>query len=423
MLLSLTWAQADFGLLRGSDSSIGGNGSNEEAQRSTPTSPETEGSGLRGSGSEPTAKSSSSSMTAPKVKYREPGQQTRREKRCPEEKLEVCGHGQGNLVCEYSDQRNLYATRCVRQNKMSLHLQLHPNNYCGTCQRCFDDSEELRLAVKQYIDNSTQYTAVAKNYGWPINKWCVGKITDFSRLFANERKFKDELGDWDVSQAINMSGMFQSAFSFNADLSLWKTDRVVDMTSMFDGAHAYDQSLATWNTERVTSMKKMFRVAKAFDQDLSSWKTGNVRDMSYMMYRAHGFQSPMPSNVSSLQDMSYLFAFTRRFNDSSIVEWDVSRVQSMRAAFQNTVSFSQDLSAWNVAKVQDTSFMFYRAMGLQQDDVKERAIVKKWDLSNIRLKQNMFTFAEAALNATTVPQDGVAHPSYDGSSMAQTENA
>ena len=171
-------------------------------------------------------------------------------------------------------------------------------------------------------------------------------------------------------------------------------------------------------------MERMFRVAKAFDHDLSEWQTGNVRDMSYMFYRAHSFDQPLAWNVSSLRDMSYMFAFTRQFNDSSVVGWDVSKVRTMRGAFENSVMFSQDLSSWNVAKVKDTSFMFYKAASMQEDDEKQRAIVTKWDLSKIKDKQRMFTFAEGALNSTTVSQEGaiLSHPSYDGSRMAQGIN-
>jgi len=50
-------------------------------------------------------------------------------------------------------------------------------------------------------------------------------------------------------------------------------------------------------------------------------------------------------------------------------------------------------------------------MGLQQDDEKEKVNAKKWDLSYVKLKQNVFAFVEAALNTMTLPQDGVGvHP-------------
>lgn len=379
--------------------------------------------GLRG---RPQLESSSSGATGDDAsrkedknkKYRTVVQRTRREARCEDVERIPCGQGRGYLICEYSQEEDVYATRCVREGKASVHLQLHPNNYCGTCHRCFEDSEELRQAVHDYIANSTQFTSVAQHYGWPINEWCVSQISDFSYLFANQRKFKESVADWDVSQAVNMSGMFQSAFVFNSDLSKWDTKEVRDMSQMFDCAYTFNQPVAAWNTRKVKSMNRMFRVAKAFDQDLSSWDTGRVHDMSYMFYRARSFNQPVMKNTTYLQDMSYAFAFARLFNQGNVKDWDVSRVETMRGAFQNTGDFDQDLSQWKTSNLVDSSFMFYKASAYQGDGERQRSIVRSWDLSHVDEKQNMFSEAQAALNATTASKEGAAmlsHPSYDGS--------
>ena len=351
-------------------------------------------------------------------KYGTVSQRTRREERCEDAERIPCGQGRGYLICEYSQEEDVYATRCVREGKASLHLKLHSNNYCGTCHRCFEDSEELRQAVQDYIANSTQYTSVAQHYGWPINEWCVSQVSDFSYLFANQRKFKESVADWDVSQAVNMSGMFQSAFVFNSDLSKWNTKEVQDMSEMFDCAYSYNQPVAAWDTRKVKTMNRMFHVAKAFNQDLSSWDTGRVSDMSYMFYRARSFNQPVMKNTTNLQDMSYTFAFARQFNQSGVKEWDVSRVQTMRGAFQNTGDFGQDLTQWKTNHLVDSSFMFYKASAFQDDGEKQKSLVRSWDLSHVDEKQNMFSETQAALNATTVLQESAAmlsHPSYDGS--------
>lgn len=409
-------------LVDGGDGDGGDEGSSE-GNRVKIASIETRSSssGSSSSSTPPNAgETKSSPAKVANTKFRLPGQQTRRERRCAEAEVEECGQGLGHLLCEYNEEQNAYATRCVRKTKASLHLQLHPNNYCGTCRRCFEHTDELRQAVIDYVANSTKHTSVAQNYGWPINKWCVSMITDFSNVFANQRKFKESVADWDVSRAVNMSGIFQSAYLFNGDVSTWQVGNVQDMSQAFDCAYTFNQPLETWNTKKVKSMKRMFRVAKAFDQDLSTWETGNVKDTSYMFYRAHSFQSPVMQNSSHFQDMSYMFAFTRRFNHSSIGDWDVARAQTLRGAFQNTGAFDQDLSRWNVDRVVDTSFMFYRASSF--DDERQQKIVSSWDLSNVAAKEDMFSDAQAALNGTTAAQEDAAmlsHPSYDGSRITQ----
>jgi Mycoplasma protein of unknown function, DUF285 len=414
VLLSLATGRAALGL-RGSSSVLGGQ-KKQQPDEDDDESIRTSSSSSRSTSDSNSSKRQQSPGEPPpnQKKYRLPGQQTRRERRCLPHEQEVCGNGLGHLLCEYNEEKDVYATRCVKQPKTSLHLQLHPNNYCGTCRRCFEDADELRHAVAEYIKNSTEHTEVAHNYGWPMNKWCVSKISDFSDLFANQRKFKEDIGDWDLSNAVNTSGMFQAAFSFNHDLSRWQTNKVVDMSRMFDSAFEFNQPLGMWNTRQVTSMARMFRVAKKFNQDLSPWKIRKVRDTSYMFYRAHSFDRPLQWDTSNVVDMSFMFAFTRRFNDSSVVDWDVSKVETLRGTFQSTASFDQDLSGWDIRNVKDTAFLFYKAVAFQKDDEKTRAIVTEWDLSQVEDKENMFDFT---WNNTATAKEGVmlTHPAYDGS--------
>ncbi|CAB9505486.1 lipoprotein [Seminavis robusta] len=431
VLLCLDVAQAGMGL-RGSGASKG----DEDGGTTSAITSSSDGSGvdedrsgettnnLRPQSKEQpaTITDTAKKKTQDNKKFRLPGQQTRREKWCAPHETEACGQSMGHLLCEYNPEKQVYATRCVRQPKTSLHLQLHPRNYCGACRRCFQDTDELRHAVAEYVANNTEHTDVAHNYGWPINKWCVSRITDFSNLFAHQRKFKEPIGNWDVSAARNMSGMFLSAFAFNQDVSQWNVDKVVDMSRMFDSAYAFNQPLESWNTERVTTMSRMFRVAKNFDQSLSKWNTSQVKDMSNMFYRGHSFQQAVAWDLSRVQDISFMFAYTRNFDHNSVVRWDVSRVHTMRGIFQNTNAFNQDVSSWDVSNVRDMSFAFYRALSFQEDERKQRAILTKWDLSKVLDKQNMFAFlAQGAMNATGVSQaEGVmlSHPSYDGSRMA-----
>ena len=74
-------------------------------------------------------------------------------------------------------------------------------------QRCFQSNEELRVAVQDYVFDSTPFTDVATTYGWPISSWCVTYVSDFSNIFAYLR-FDEDIADWDVSNAVSFEGMF-----------------------------------------------------------------------------------------------------------------------------------------------------------------------------------------------------------------------
>jgi len=62
--------------------------------------------------------------------------------------------------------------------------------------------------VDAYIADNSASSTTAITYGWPINSWCVSKITDMSNLFDSKDTFNEDISDWDVSKVTNMRGMF-----------------------------------------------------------------------------------------------------------------------------------------------------------------------------------------------------------------------
>lgn len=76
-------------------------------------------------------------------------------RRCNGPSAEICGEGEGVFVCEYNEERDFYASRCVRKDVAIKHVQQHVNNYCGTCQMCYQDGE-LGMAVAGRCDGDAQ---------------------------------------------------------------------------------------------------------------------------------------------------------------------------------------------------------------------------------------------------------------------------
>ena len=117
-------------------------------------------------------------------------------------------------------------------------------------KKCFDDKDELQSAIRSYIDGncgkSFSNCEVSETYGSPMNSWCVGNVTDMSRLFFGEATFNEDISGWDTSSVINMRGMFYYATSFNGDLSNWDTSSVESMDYMFEGAASFNQDLCAW---------------------------------------------------------------------------------------------------------------------------------------------------------------------------------
>ena len=139
-----------------------------------------------------------------------------------------------------------------------------PSSLPSFHHECFADRDELKLAVDLYVNDTTcaiNRCEVGQNgtlYGWPMNEWCVSKVTDMSRLFY-------------------------SKLSFNEDISLWNLSHVTDMSEMFHDAIAFDGNLSSWDVSSATSMRGMFFGATSFTGNVSSWDTSSVIDMEGML--------------------------------------------------------------------------------------------------------------------------------------------
>ena len=133
----------------------------------------------------------------------------------------------------------------------------------------------LYQAVRDYMSQdcpNNNNCAVGQTYGWPMNSWCVGNVTDMSYLFAEMEGFNEDISGWDTSSVINMENMLWYATSFNGDLSSWNTTNVWNMAGMFEGATSFNGNLSSWNTSNVILMVWMFYGATSFNQDLCAWR-------------------------------------------------------------------------------------------------------------------------------------------------------
>ena len=199
-------------------------------------------------------------------------------------------------------------------------------------KKSFQFKQELHDAVDKYAGTpSNEFRPctpkdaeeIASSYGYPIDKWDVSNIKDFSRLFMNRSAFNEPIRSWDVSNATQLNVMFYRASSFNQDTSAWDVSSVTNMSFMFYSAESFNQNISSWNVSKATNMEFMFTDASSFNQDISSWNVSNVTTMYSMFVNAHFF-------------------------NQDIAPWDVTKVLDMRYMFSRALSFNQDISSWDV---------------------------------------------------------------------------
>jgi surface protein len=270
-------------------------------------------------------------------------------------------------------------------------------SWCHSCTEAMDakqtmafsTNQQLRQAVQKYCryDEATEsYSSqhqnnpqdaeeMAQTYGYPIDKWDVSNLQDFSNIFQGIDTFNEDISSWNVSNATSMRGMFYGATSFNQNLSSWNVSHVTDMAMMFDSATAFNNDgICRWDVSKVTDMMSMFYTATSFNQDLSHWNVSNVTDMTHMFYGATYFnQNVSLWNVSNVHHMARMFSNATRF-DQDISQWNVSNVENMAMMFFGASSFHQDLSLWNISKYCCTEGMF--SMPTSDDDDEDSNL---WD--------------------------------------------
>ena len=145
-------------------------------------------------------------------------------------------------------------------------------------------------------------------------------------------------------------------------------------------------SMSSWDVSSVTDMSYMFAYAYSFNQPLDNWDVSSVTDMSSMFYDAYAFNQSLASwDVSSVTDMSSMFYDAYSFNQP-LTSWDVSSVSFMSSMFYDAHSFNKSIGSWDVSSVIDMTFMFYQTSSFNQP-------LDTWDVSSVTNMSFMFSSA------------------------------
>lgn len=168
-----------------------------------------------------------------------------------------------------SDDESPPSTTVMLSNSTSLSPSSTPTNKCFANKRLL--REAITLYEQQLCRHSDIDCDIGRHYGYPMNTWCVGEITDMSQLFRNRHYFNEDISNWQVSSVTDMFGMFANARPFNSNLSRWDVSSVTDMRDMFSYAQVFNSDLSGWNVSSVTNARQMFHYASAFNQDLCAW--------------------------------------------------------------------------------------------------------------------------------------------------------
>ena len=77
---------------------------------------------------------------------------------------------------------------------------------CEVNFTCFENDTQLRQEVASFLADPVAYSESenAAIYGFPIQNWCVERVTNFSYLFANQQVFNSDLTFWNIASATDL---------------------------------------------------------------------------------------------------------------------------------------------------------------------------------------------------------------------------
>lgn len=209
-----------------------------------------------------------------------------------------------------------------------------------------------------------------------ISNWDISNVTSFNSLFAGNTVYNNpEIVNFNTSLITGMNSMFNGATSFNQDISGWDVSSVTDMRSMFLNASSFNQDISSWDVGSLTAMSYMFS-GTSFNPDVSLWDVSNVTDFQRFIQSNTAFNADISNwDVSSASTYEFMFNLAPVFNQP-IGNWTLSpTATSMRRMFQNSTSFNQSLSGWDVSNITNFTEVFTGATAFNGD-------VTTWDVSS-----------------------------------------
>jgi len=200
-----------------------------------------------------------------------------------------------------------------------------------------------------------------------LSNWSTGTISDMSYLFAGCSRLTSvgPISVWDVSNVINLSGVFANASSLanTGDLNNWQiSPDCKDLSYLFAGTKSLlgsDPDLSSWNVSAVENMPHMFENCKLTTLNIEGWDTSCLKDASYM------FAYNETTSLSELTDII------------GIEDLNTSALETISSIFYENQYLNADLSAWNTSVLQDISYAFY---GTYRFDIDK---LKHWNVSSV----------------------------------------
>jgi surface protein len=215
-----------------------------------------------------------------------------------------------------------------------------------------------------------------------INEWNTSSVTNMSTTFSKSYNFNSDIGNWNVSNVTTFIQMFECLFTTHGkfdnggseSIGNWTLKSGVGLSTMFANTN-FNRNISGWAVTGLnTSVSEMFSGCNLFNQNLGSW------------------------NVSSITNFERMFLNASNFNNGgspSIGNWTIrtNAAVSMTQMFNASLRFNQDISSWNISRVQSANHMFSSATDFNNGLASGVAGNMFWDFTSATTVVGMFSGA------------------------------
>ncbi|CAD7969125.1 unnamed protein product [Amoebophrya sp. A25] len=207
---------------------------------------------------------------------------------------------------------------------------------------------------------------------------------------GEQDEFILNVSDWDMSRVQSTNGMFLYHDACRA-YSLRNQDEHED-----DALGALPPSvvsmltrgLARWDVSSVTDMSYLFAGLEGFNEPIGSWDVSRVQNFTGTFFAARSFDQPLGDwDTQSACTMRDMFAQAAAYNQP-IGSWNTERVKDLSGIFHGATAFNQEIENWSTSKVTDLARAFAMAEKFNQP-------LEKWDVSKVTSLGGVFSGAGA----------------------------
>ena len=121
------------------------------------------------------------------------------------------------------------------------------------------------------------------------------------------------------------------------------------------------------------------------------WGIIGLSDLSGAFYNATNLTQVPNYLYPGVTHIDYMFYNATNFNDSRIIQWNVSEITRMEFTFAYATNFNQPIGGWNVSNVEFMTSMFNNATSFNQD-------ISNWDITNVAYMDNFLTNGNLSTN-------------------------